>query len=45
MGKDNFDALLLDMEGDYAEMKAFFISYKEKHMGGEDFFDALSLDD
>ncbi len=45
MGKDNFDALLLDMEGDYAEMKAFFISYKEKYMGGEDFFDALSLDD
>ncbi len=43
--KENFDALLLDMEGDYAEMKAFFINYKEKHIGGGNFFDTLSLDD
>ena len=41
----NFDGLLIDMGEDYAEMKAFFIGYKERQMGGKDFFDALSLDD
>ncbi len=45
IGRENFDALLLDMKGDYAEMKAFFINYKEKQMGCGDFFDSLSLDD
>lgn len=45
MKKDNFDALLMDMAGDYAEMKAFFISYKEKNLDEGDFFDGLSLDD
>lgn len=45
MNGDNFDAMLMDMAGDYAEMKAFFISYKEKYMKAGNFFDALSLED
>jgi len=42
--EENFDGLLIDMGENYAEMKAFFISCKERLMGGKDFFDAMSLD-
>lgn len=45
MNEGNFDGLLIDMGENYAEMKAFFIGYKEEQMGGKDFFDALSWDD
>lgn len=45
VNEDNFDAMLMDMDGEYAEMKAYFIGYKEKYMGGMDFFAGLSLDD
>lgn len=43
MNEENFDRLLIDMGEDHAEMKAFFIGYKERNMGGRDFFDAFSL--
>lgn len=43
--EENFDGMLIDMGENYAEMKAFFIGYKERQMGGKDFFDALTLDD
>ncbi len=42
--EDNFDAILSDMPGEYAEMKAFLIRYKSEKMGEKDFFDGLSLD-
>lgn len=45
MNEENFDGMLIDIGENYAEMKAFFIGYKESRMGGKDFFDALSLDD
>ena len=45
INEENFDGLLIDMGENYAEMKAFFIGYKEKQMGGKDFFDIFSLDD
>lgn len=40
----NFDAILKDVPGEYAEMRAFLIRYKEEKMGKRDFFDGLSLD-
>ncbi|NBI90576.1 hypothetical protein D3Z45_08250 [Lachnospiraceae bacterium] len=43
--EDNFDSILKDMAEGYAEMKAYFISYRQKNMEGMDFFDGLSLDD
>ena len=42
--EDNFDAVLSDMSGEYAEMKAFLIRYKSEKMENRDFFDGLSLD-
>lgn len=45
VNEENFDAILTDMTGEYAEMKAFLIRYKEEKMECGDFFDALSLDD
>ncbi len=42
--EDNFDSLLADMPGEYAEMKAFLIRYKAERMEHRDFFDGLSLD-
>lgn len=45
VNEDNFDALLKDMQGEYAEMKAFLIRYKAEEMESGDFFDELSLDD
>ncbi len=42
--EDNFDGILKDMGEGYAEMKAYFIDYRQKNMGGMDFFDGLSLD-
>lgn len=44
VNEENFDAILTDMSGEYAEMKAFLIRYKAEKMEGADFFDALSLD-
>lgn len=43
--EDNFDGILKDIGEGYAEMKAYFINYRQKNMGGVDFFDGLSLDD
>lgn len=45
VNEENFDAVLTDMTGEYAEMKAFLIRYKEEKMECGDFFDALSLDE
>jgi len=42
--EENFDAVLEDLGQEYAEMKAYFMRYKEEHMKREDFFDTLSLD-
>lgn len=42
--EENFDAILTDMSGEYAEMKAFLIRYKAEKMENRDFFDGLSLD-
>ncbi len=42
--EENFDAVLADMPGEYAEMKAFLIRYKAERMENRDFFDGLSLD-
>ncbi len=42
--EENFDAVLEDIGQAYAEMKAYFMRYKEEHMKKEDFFDSLSLD-
>lgn len=39
----NFDAMLVDMPSEYAEMKAFLIRYKAERMESRDFFDGLSL--
>lgn len=44
LSKENFDAVLEDLGQYHAEMKAYFIRYKEEHMKKEDFFDSLSLD-
>lgn len=42
--EENFDAVLTDMSGEYAQMKAFLIRYKANRMENRDFFDGLSLD-
>lgn len=42
--EENFDAVLSDIPGEYAEMKAFLIRYKSEKMEEQDFFDGLSLD-
>lgn len=42
--QENFDAILMDMPGEYAQMKAFLIQYKADKMENRDFFDGLSLD-
>lgn len=42
--EENFDAILKDMPGEYAEMKAFLMRYKAEKMENRDFFDGLSLD-
>ena len=44
VNEQNFDAIVTDMSGEYAEMKAFLIRYKAEKMESVDFFDALSLD-
>lgn len=44
LSEDNFDAVLEDLGQYHAEMKAYFIRYKENYMKKEDFFDTLSLD-
>lgn len=43
--EDNFDSILKDMAEGYAEMKAYFIGYRQKNMESMDFFDGLSLDE
>ena len=43
--EDNFDSILKDMAEGYAEMKAYFIGYRQKNMESVDFFDGLSLDE
>ena len=42
--EENFDAILKDMKEEHAEMRAFFIRYREEYMERKDFFDSLSLD-
>lgn len=42
--EENFDAILEDLGQYHAEMKAFFIRYRENFMKKQDFFDTLSLD-
>lgn len=42
--EENFDAVLEDIGQSYAEMKAYFMRYREEYMKKEDFFDTLSLD-
>lgn len=44
LSEENFDAVLEDLGQYHAEMKAYFIRYKENYMKKEDFFDSLSLD-
>lgn len=41
---DNFDDILKDLDGQHAQMTAYFIRYKEQHLGNGSFFDSLSLD-
>ena len=41
---DNFDDILKDLNGQHAQMTAYFIRYKEQHLGNGSFFDSLSLD-
>lgn len=42
--EENFDAVLEDSGQEYAEMKAYFMRYREENLKKEDFFDTLSLD-
>lgn len=42
--EENFDAILRDMKDEHAEMKSFFIRYREEEMAPVDFFASLSLD-
>ncbi|MBQ7839686.1 MAG: leucine-rich repeat protein [Lachnospiraceae bacterium] len=42
--QDNFDLILQDIREGLPEMKAYFMKYKEEHLGYTDFFDSLSLD-
>lgn len=42
--EENFDAVLEDLGQSHAEMKAYFMRYREEYMKKEDFFDTLSLD-
>lgn len=42
--EENFDAVLEDLGQAHAEMKAYFMRYKEEHLKREDFFDTLSLE-
>ena len=44
INEQNFDAILIDMSAEYAEMKEFLIRYKTEKMESTDFFDSLSLD-
>lgn len=41
---DNFDDVLKDLDGQHAQMTAYFIRYKEEHLGNDSYFDMLSLD-
>lgn len=41
--RDNVEAILKDIGEEYPEMKAFFLRYKEEHLGYSDFFDDLEL--
>lgn len=41
---DNFDSVLEDLGEEHPQMKAFFMRFKEEHLGGYDFFGGLSLD-
>lgn len=41
---ENFDSVLEDLGEEHPQMKAFFMRYKEEHLGGYDFFEGLSLD-
>lgn len=41
---ENFDSVLQDLGEEHPQMKAFFMRYKEEHLGGYDFFDSLSLE-
>jgi hypothetical protein len=40
---ENISGILEDIGGDYPEMKAFFIRYKDEHDSGSSFFDELEL--
>lgn len=42
--EDNFDRIMEDIGEEHAEMKAYFLKYKEEQIGYADFFDSLSLD-
>lgn len=41
--EENFDALLADMDGADAEIKAYLLRYKEEHFSGKDAFGAFDL--
>ncbi len=42
--EENFEGLLEDIGERHTEMKAYFMRYKEQHLGHRDFFAGLSLD-
>ncbi|MCM1090167.1 MAG: leucine-rich repeat domain-containing protein [Muribaculum sp.] len=43
VNEDNFEALLTDVGGDYPELKAYLMRYKEEKLGYTDFFAGLDL--
>lgn len=43
VNEDNFEALLSDVGGDYPELKAYLMRYKEEQLGYTDFFAGLDL--
>lgn len=43
VSEDNFDTLLADVGGEYPELKAYLMRYKEERLGYTDFFAGLDL--
>lgn len=41
--EDNLDGILADIGGEYPEMKAYFLKFREERLGGYDFFEELEL--
>lgn len=41
--QENLDSILSDIGDTYPEMKAFFLRYKDRQLGGRSFFDDLAL--